>query len=109
MILLPDNWRNDIFPLNNPNGAGYTSVHYDHNIINVSEWSKLERNGAVFLPASGRRNRTNIQYTNSTGYYWTSSYYDGLRAWQMHFTNLGFGNGYESRGNGVAVRLVKNM
>ena len=35
----------------------------------------MEANGAVFLPAAGRRYGEVVSYVNNLGYYWSSSNY----------------------------------
>lgn len=37
------------------------------------EWTTEEANGAVFLPAAGQRQNTNVSYAGTSGYYWSSS------------------------------------
>lgn len=72
IILLPDHWDASIYTLSNTNNS---SSNYS-NTVSESDWTTLfEANGAVFLPAAGWRDQTNvIQSTyNFHGYYWSSS------------------------------------
>ena len=68
IILLPDDF---ICPENlffTPNSNNYYTNDYTE-----EEWIELEKNGAVFLPASGYRIATNISNMGKCGSYWSSS------------------------------------
>ena len=103
MILLPDNWTapDGITFKNGMNG-------FEANTYTTSEWSKMESNGAVFLPAAGIRGRLGVDKVGSDGDYWSASktYSD---AFILYFGNdsaqmLSFG-----RRNGISVRLVRGL
>lgn len=68
IMLLPDD-----FVL--PETLSFTpnAGNYGINTYTISEWSKLQEVGAVFLPASGYRIGTNISNMGSYGSYWSSS------------------------------------
>lgn len=68
-ILLPDNWSDSYYSLNNVN-QGVSS--FSDNTISTEQWSVLEQHGAVFLPAGGVRDGTSVVYIN-TGDYWAAS------------------------------------
>ena len=67
IVLLPDNWVATLYPL------PYSSeLYYGLCAISVTDWTDiLEANGAVFLPAAGRRHGNNLQ-GNRAGY-WSST------------------------------------
>lgn len=65
LIIVPDNWRTSIYALNSTN---ISDAAYSTNVISATNWTTLENAGAVFLPATGYRNETSIQYVTS-GYY----------------------------------------
>ena len=100
-ILLPDNWNIDNYPLEN------TSHSFD-NKISLSDWtSKLEPNGAIFLPRAGCR--TGIDYSLS-GHYWSATYRDNESAYQLWSAGSIFGAGVPFyRWNGASVRLVTDV
>ena len=106
VVLLPDNWNPSIYSLQNPNGGWYES-----NEISLADWPTLEMAGAVFLPAAGFRNGTNVGELNNECSYWTATYYDRAspesRAYYTYFTN---GSHWltkdDSRCVGHSVRLV---
>lgn len=69
VIILPDNWNNSIYNLNNTNNE---NAEYSSNVISSSVWNAyFESNGAAFLPAAGYRKGTVI--SNTIGSYWSSS------------------------------------
>lgn len=72
LILLPDNWDNSNYNLSNINTS---NVDYSTNVISLSVWNNtFETNGAVFLPASGTRNGTNVVSVGEVGAYWSANY-----------------------------------
>ena len=100
VILLPDGWDVDTYALSNTNDAG---ANFSSNILTASQWSTLEQNGAVFLPAAGRRRGTTMNDLGSGGY-WSST----CGAYRVYFDNgrLDATNWY-FRDNGFSVRLVR--
>ena len=96
VILLPDDWKNTYLDLKKTN-------------ITREEWmSRLEANGAVFLPAAGYRFGNWDKAVGTDGYYWSSDPVDTpyLRfndAMLSTMTNV-FDHDY-----GLSVRLVKEM
>ena len=104
VILLPDHWSVSIYALNDINGGSY-----DSNIISAADWTSiLEANGAVFLPASGKREGTSFGYVGSQGFYWSASYDDNDRAYIIEFHNNYFDTDWGMRNFGRSVRLVKD-
>ena len=117
LILLPDNWTL-------PNGITFTSgvtnqedSEYYKAVNNYSyeDWSKMEANGAVFLPAAGERWNNNITglYVYAAGWYgryWSSStnydYTAGslVFSWHIIITTDDF-----NRSEGLSVRLVQDV
>ena len=105
LILLPDNWTL-------PTGVTFTygEGSWSQNTYSASEWSKMEANGAVFLPAAGRRGGTGVGYVGSYGYYWSSSasgsYYADYRSFSSNYVFTDYGG---NRGGGRSVRLVRGV
>ena len=82
LVLLPDDWKTTIYGIK------------DGTVISQSDWtSKLEANGAVFLPAAG--------------YYWSSDPEDTP---YLRFNNaiLSTSTNIFDKKYGLSVRLVKN-
>lgn len=70
VIILPDNWKNSMYDLNNINNE---NASYDSNIISLEQWTMyIEANGAIFLPVSQCRMGSVVQSNEGLGY-WTSS------------------------------------
>jgi hypothetical protein len=101
VILLPDNWDESIFHLNNTNQH---MSNYNDNIITASVWNILETAGVVFLPAAGTRFGTSVDYVGTFGDYWSSTCVCGLSI-QDGF----IATGYPLRDHGSSVRLVRNL
>ena len=112
LILLPDNWTL-------PTGVTFTYGEDGwQNTYSASEWSKMEANGAVFLPAAGDRYGTDVYRVGSDGYYWSSSayVYYGSDAGYLHFggdyvgTSHSYGVSTDDYGRcgGQSVRLVQD-
>ena len=110
VILLPDNWSNNTFELNNTNNI---EIGYGSNNLTASQWTTLENAGAVFLPAAGYRNGTTTGNTAGVGgYYWTASstYGNYTAACYLYFSDSYFYiNDNWARYFGFSVRLVSNM
>ena len=111
VILLPDNWNQSNYSLNNTNQE---KSSFNSNIISMTDWTyKLEAYGAIFLPASGyRTNYRNTSYygdSNFSGHYWSSSYENSSRAsvFDVYFGDKWLRVDYpEYTKNGFSVRLV---
>lgn len=93
VVLYPDDYT----------GAAYTG----------SDWSTFENKGCVFLPYAGVRNGTVVGNVGNVGSpignYWSSTSYDGTRAYNVFFSgSMNPANSYP-RYLGCSVRLVKNV
>ena len=103
LILLPDNWTC-------PSGVTFTSgFPGEYQTFTAEQWSKLESAGAVFLPAAGNRNGSNIQYVQSRGYYWSATEYNNDIAYCLRFLSTLAKIDTNGRSAGFSVRLVKNL
>ena len=107
IVLLPDNWSESAYLLNDANVSG---APYETNMILVNTWQYLEAVGVVFLPAAGTRNGiASILYTNSIGYYWSTTYYDSRYAYYLSFSDhFVYSDDRFYRFSGRSVRLVSN-
>ena len=85
LLLLPDDWDSTFHHLQKVNND---EVDYKDNFINEPYWTeKVEAQGAVFLPAAGIRDITNVGLKGKYGAYWTSSYCDRFNAYLVLFSN----------------------
>ena len=111
LIILPDDW-------NEPN-LSFTSgtKGWENNVYSTAEWKELEYEGAVFLPAAGYRNGSNVNKVQDHGYYWSvngyrdyldnySSYYCG---YALYFDSNEADMDAMASSFGYSVRLVKDL
>lgn len=102
LILLPDSWTL-------PAGCNFTAkaANWTTNAYNTDNWAKMQTAGAVFLPAAGYRDGTDVYFVGDYGYYWSSSYY---LAYSVYFDEYGVdADGSGSRCCGQSVRLAKDL
>lgn len=106
-VLLPDNWENSNYLLNEPNDTGA-----DDNIITVEDWiTYFEVNGAVFLPYVYLRNGITF-YDNPNWFYWSSSSCNTNGYTNGYARAIGFllsAGTYGPRSHGLPVRLVRDV
>ncbi len=104
-IFLPDNWTT-------PTGVTfkYGANGYSVNTYSASEWSKMEANGAVFLPAAGYHDGTVVYRVGTYGEYWSSTADGYGYAYNLDFdgNNVETKFGY-SRNYRLSVRLVQDV
>ena len=104
IIILPKYW---ILPEDcslDSNGTNYSD-----NTYTIDKWKKMERYGALFLPAAGHRRGTTVAAINSSGYYWSSNRFDNDNAIVLKLSDgLPVQITTKERHYGASVRLVKN-
>ena len=121
LVILPDDW---ILPAgaaftpstakgltksgcfySNDNGDNYT-----HNVYTPADWLSMESAGAVFLPAAGSRYRTDINWVQSAGNYWSSTTTSSdSQVYYLYFNNQYLiPDSYNRRSNAFSVRLVQD-
>ena len=112
LIILPDNWISpDNISFNpgfhNSNGEEF---YPQHQSFTIKEWQKLEKRGAIFLPASGSRQGTSMAWQGS-GLYWTSTIRSDRteRAYELIFDSSQVSVGNMAVRDGYAVRLVQDF
>lgn len=110
IIILPDDWVENIYLINNTNNNA-NGVSFDSNIISAEDWvNVLEANNAVFLPAAGQREwGTLINNINAGGHYWSSSSCDTICSYSLllHDPGINWASNYY-RSAGYSVRLVQD-
>ena len=126
VILLPDDWQAPVnsagiplpfYSVKDKNFSWLTTYYYNSAKDNYShndnysdeEWGAMEAAGAVFLPVTGLRIGTEMDYVNNTGGYHSATLKDDTHAYCVSFsqTNL-HPNSYGSLYSGYAVRLVQD-
>lgn len=114
LILLPDNWSNTSYILNNTN---QNSAGFGSNIISRTDWiAYFQDNGAVFLPASGYRITTGttvyVDGAEIIGPYWSSTsinIYEHPCVWCFRFKDENVESAKSLyRTNSFSVRLVQD-
>ena len=106
IIILPDDWNNSYYEVNNPNNG---NASFTGNEISASTWSVLESYGALFLPKTGIRIEGGYYgYGGCNGDYWSSTIIDDDDASRLMFDYNYVGTGIwpQRRFNGRCVRLV---
>ena len=69
----------------------------------------MEVAGAIFLPASGSRYGSDVNFVQYGGYYWSASPVDTVGASYLFFYSLGTSWYDDYRCYGRAVRLVQDL
>ena len=111
LIFLPDNWT---CPADVTFKSGFHSsygVDYyaAYQTFTADQWSKLEKSGAVFLPAAGTRDGTSVYYVQNYGVYWSATEYNSDGANILFFYSDGAYMYDGFRYYGQSVRLVKDL
>lgn len=104
-IFLPDDWCI-------PAGFTFTSgISHWVNCYTEEQWLKMEAAGAVFLPAAGMRNGTEMHGYGGFGTYWSSTCYNKNSScsdsYVFHFGYLFASVGIDMKFYGQSVRLVR--
>ena len=97
------------------NNINATDVDFSVNSITSANWtSKLEANGAVFLPVTGQRSGTTVNDADAQLHYWSST--GGLNSSSVPIGNQMYINSSSvqpdtgaGRCNGYSVRLVRDV
>lgn len=98
-IFLPDQWT----------GSDFVALPKDYsvNVYTLAQWEKMEKNGAVFLPAAGGRIGQKTITVGTWGLYWISTKYDDSMAHAISFMVEGQDIDKYDLSYGFSVRLVK--
>ena len=105
LVLLPDHWKMTTCQLNSVNRV---ELGFNSNVISLADWQNvLEPAGAVFLPEAGVRTIDGV-YLDLGGYH--SSTAGSGAEYGMSFKDNTVEIGTDAhRGDGLAVRLVRNV
>jgi uncharacterized protein (TIGR02145 family) len=121
-IILPDDWTlptGAIFNKAKDNNLVWQSGGYyynsngnnfSHNTYTAEQWKTMEEAGAVFLPAAGVREGTDVSMVDEVGYYWSSTPNEAYYAYGVRFFSYRLipqDNYY--RNYGRSVRLVQTV
>ena len=111
LIFLPDNWT---CPAGVTFKSGFHSNYGDlyyaaYQTFTADQWSKLEKSGAIFLPAAGYRLGTNVNLVQNYGFCWSATESGSYYAYYLYFYSVGAYMGGDYRYYGHSVRLVKDL
>ena len=111
LIFLPDNWTCPAgvtfkYGFHSNFGVDYYAAHQT---FTADQWSKLETAGAVFLPAVGLRNGSDVYNVQNYGYYWSDTGGNFNSAYCVDFCSSQVTKNYGQRYHGKSVRLVKDV
>ena len=82
MLLFPDDWDGS-HPINEPDKY---LADFTNNMVSLADWTVLEANGVVFLPAAGiRAEGTQVLYVQTGSIYWASTAQFNDMAYSMYF------------------------
>ena len=104
LILLPDGWSNSVYYLSNVNQY---QTAFSSNVIYDGWETFLQQNGAVFLPAAGKREEKMVDGVGACGFYYTSES-SVKRARGFTFDHRDMGDITVYRSDGLSVRLVRD-
>lgn len=105
VIILPDNFKK-------PSDISWTyqASNWTTNTYTTEQWATLEALGAVFLPASGHRRGTYVDYVQDFGHYWSSSCQNRNYAYYLYFySDYLYPQSNSNRFYGYSVRLVQDL
>ena len=105
LILLPDGWSTSVYYLS---GVNQANASFSSNVIYDGWDFFLQMNGAVFLPAAGKRQEKRVDLVGSCGYYYTSEC-SVRKARGFSFDFSGMGDVTTFRSDGLSVRLVQDV
>ena len=111
LLFLPDNW---VCPAGVTFKSGchsnYGAESYAaYQTFTADQWSKLEKSGAVFLPAAGYRDGTYVYYVQYLGIYWSATESGSGTADCLFFSSDEADMDVDHRYDGLSVRLVKDL
>ena len=84
--------------------------NYTGAVYSGSDWASFESAGCVFLPIAGLRDGSSLNYTNSSGYYWSATPNGTNYAYRVNLgSNSMAGASNSPRYYGCNVRLVREV
>ena len=114
LIFLPDNWTCPAgvtfkSGFHSSYGTEYYAYYAAYQTFTAKQWSKLEKSGAIFLPAAGARDGSDVYYVLNFGSYWSATEHKSDFARCLYFSSDEAGVDGDYRYDGLSVRLVKDL
>ena len=114
LLVLPDNWENTTgIQLHFPDHMLIDGAFPDlasQNRLTMSQFKKLEKTGAIFLPEEGQRSKNKFRPEGMCKYWTSNSLYKGGESWALYVSYnqaICISNGLSCLGH--YVRLVKDV
>jgi len=109
VILFPDTYTHPDGVTASTGVNATDDTGWNGNNYSSADWTKMEKNGAVFLPAAGYRDEADVDWVGDDGYYWSSSANGDEDAHYVYFAESDDlpEVTYTSRYCGHSVRLVR--
>ena len=105
LIILPDDWT---LPAGLTFNSGLKNNNFRNCTYTAEEWTRMESNGAVFLPLAGYRRGVTI--VRNYGLYFSSSYSEhGIEHVKFNETLLNIVESFLSHEVAISVRLVQDV
>ena len=111
LIFLPDTWTCPAgVTFKSGFHSSYGAEYYAaYQTFTAYQWSKLEKSGAVFLPAAGFRYGPIVTFVQNFSYYCSATEFNSNYAFYLGFGPVGASMSYDYRDGGHSVRLVKDI
>lgn len=108
VVLLHDNWEWDETADEHNVGTGWQDGGYPETQTgNEVTWERMEKAGAVCLPAAGYRSGSIVYNVGDNGYYWSATANDEYGAFSVYFFSYYVRpSSGDYRGSGCSVRLI---
>lgn len=104
VVLLPDNWQWDASTVGTSWQTEYPETSTESNPVT---WERMEKAGAVCLPAAGYRSGSIVYNVGDNGYYWSATANDEYGAFSVYFFSYYVRpSSSDYRGSGCSVRLI---
>jgi len=115
-IFLPNDWTlpqgltfNSKIVIQEIDNGGYIlkQSQFTNNEYNADQWEKMEKNGAVFIPAAGYREGNSVKENGSEGRYWSATNNGENEAFYFVFSPTYYNPNYHgNKSSGQSVRLI---
>ena len=111
LIFLPDNWTCPSGVTFKPGFQSNYGVddYAAYQTFTADQWSQLEAAGAVFLPAAGDRDGSNVGFVQDRAFYWSATELYGSAYYLYFLSGAAYLDTRYSSHFGHSVRLVKDL
>ena len=109
IVLFPDSYEHpSSAPM--PTAINNDTAAFDVNVFDSRAWRTMQARGAVFLPAAGARDKSQVAGMGHEGRYWSATNDGSYIAYSLHFYDGAIHTQYpDNRLYGFSVRLVQEV